>query len=289
MNQYVTLQNLRQYLGHENSLVKDNQLLTRVCIEASRMMDIPQRRREFFPHYETYYWDYRHADDPLLLDRDLLEVSALTTRNTAVTITSANYFLMNGYSHTRTPYSVIALNDGTTCWEYDATRRQANAVTGIWGYHNDWANAWGDSGDTVQDAPLLVGGTALTITNAAAADERELNPVFQVGQLIRFGATSTAEYAQITAIVGAVLTIVRGVNGSTAAEQANATTIYIYRPQDDIVLATTIIAAHLYRRKDSIGTIDDRPLASPSGVVIMPNNLPAEAMAIRSRYTMELP
>lgn len=289
MNQYVTLHELREYLGHPNDTVKDNQLLTRVCIEASRLMDIPQRRRHFYPEYATYKWDYLQAHDALLLDRDLLEVSTLTTRNGAVTITSSNYFLMNGLSSTRSPYSVIALNRDQACWEYDATRRQAHAITGVWGYHDDWNNAWGNSGDSVQDNPLLASATSLTVSDADSTDERGFAPRFQIGQLVRFGTSLTAEYARITNVVENALTIQRGVNGSTAAEQVNDTEVYIYRPQYDIFMATLAIAVHLYRRKDSIGSLDDRPLASPSGVVIMPNTLPGEAMAVRSRYTPELP
>jgi len=288
MNQYVTLYELREYLGHDVGLVKDDQLLTRMCIEASRLMDIPRRRRHFYPEYATYKWDYTDADDLLLLDRDLLEVTTLTTENGGETIASGDYFLKNGLSSNRPPYSVIALDDEDKCWKWDGTKREANRVTGIWGYHEDWSDAWGDSGDTVQTT-ITDSATSVTVADGDGADERGFHPRFQRGQLIRFGSSSTAEYAYITAVDGETLTIKRGVNGSTAASQADTTSIYIYRPQSDIVMATAIIAAHLYRRKDSIGSLDDRPLASPSGVVIMPNSLPGEAMAIRKRYEMELP
>lgn len=287
MNVYATVDEIKSELGQDWDITADDTMLRRKAIEASRFIDGFTRRR-FYPEYAAYSFD--HPVDSrytLLLDRDLLSISSLTTDNGNTTITSSYYFPMAGNSHTKTPYNAIALNTDNNTWEYSATPRAANTVTGIWGYHNDWANAWGLI-DTVQDNPLTVSATSLAVADADGTDERGLSPRFQVGQLIRFGNSATAEYAHITEIVGDTLTITRGVNGSTAAEQTQTTGIYVYRPQYDIAQASLFLAMHLYRRKDSIGSLGDQPIASPSGV-IMAQSIPAEIIKTLELYRVQLP
>lgn len=286
MNVYATLYEIKEELGlviegNDDSSV-DDRLLRRKMVEASRLIDTFTGRR-FYPEYATYNFDHPvESDLPLLLDRDLLSVSSMTTENGSTTITSSNYFLMAGDGHNRTPYNMVALNLANDTWLYDDTKRQANQIVGIWGYHNDWSNAWGHV-DDVQDNPLSDSDTSLTVANGDGVDERGIDPRFQIGQLIRFGASSTAEYAWITDIDDETLTITRGVNGSTAAEQAQNTDIYVYRPQFDISQACMFLAVHLYRRKDSIGSLNDQPVASTSGILLSAS-IPREIMEVLRRY-----
>lgn len=283
MNIYATVEEIREYLGHPDDLVDDDQRLMRFASSASRVFD-SFTSRKFYPRYDAIGYDHPDGSSTILLDEDLLEVSSITTNNTGTTLTSSEYFLMHGHQYDKTPYNTLCTNTETTEFTWSGTRQRANVVTGIWGFREDWANAWGDSGDTVQDNPLLSSATSLTVSDADSTDERGFSPRFQAGQLIRFGSASTAEYAHITDVVGDTLTIKREVNGSTVADQAQSTVIYIYRPQDDIYHAMLTLASHMYRRKDSIGSQDDRPLASPSGVVIMPNQLPSEVKSLLSKY-----
>ena len=287
-NVYATVEEIKAELGQDIERPEpDDTMIRRKAIEASRFIDGYCRRR-FYPEYATYNYDHPvDSTRALILDRDLLSVSSLTTDATATTITSANYFLKSGNSSNRTPYNCIVLDNNDSTWEYSETMTDANAVTGIWGYHNDWSNAW-EHVDDVQDSPLLVGGTSLTVADADGVDKRGLKPRFQVGQLIRFGATATAEYAHITEISAETLTIVRGVNGSTAAEQANDIDIYVYRPQYDIMQAALFLAMHLYRRKDSVGALTDQPIASPSGVILSAN-IPREVVTVLDRYILRYP
>ncbi len=288
INVYATVHEIKAELGQDVERPEaDDTMLRRKAIEASRWIDGYTRRR-FYPEYATYNFDHPvDSDRSLILDRDLLSVSSLTTDAGGTTITSANYFLKSGNSSNKTPYNCIVLDNNDNTWEWDETQTVANAVTGIWGYHNDWANAW-EHVDDVQDSPLLVGATSLTVADGDGLDKRGLTPRFQVGQLLRFGATATAEYAHITEISGQTLTIVRGVNGSTAAEQANDIDIYVYRPQYDIMQASLFLAMHLYRRKDSIGSLSDQPIASPSGVLLAPS-IPREIIQTLDQYRVMYP
>ena len=288
MNVYATATQIKNLLGQSNQVTADDSLLVSIAVQSSRLIDM-YTRRKFYPRYETKAYDHPvDYNRTLILFDDLLSVATLTTDSGDTTITSANYYLMRGDQY-ETPSNQIALNHSSNVWGFGDSNRSANSIVGIWGYHNDWGNAWAKI-DDVQDSPLLVGGTSLTVADANGADEWGIEPRFQVGQLIRFGATATAEYAWITNVnLGTnVLTIVRGVNGSTAAEQANDVDIYVYRPQADIQQAAQFLGVHLYRRKDSVGSLNDQPVASPTGLILS-QDLPREVRDMIKQYMVIVP
>lgn len=89
-------------------------------------------------------------------------------------------------------------------------------ITGVWGFHRDYANAWLDSGDTVQDNPLSTSATTLTVSASSA---------FEEGQMLQI----ESEWLLIEAIPsGTTLTVKRGIHGTTAAEHVQDTQIDIY-------------------------------------------------------------
>lgn len=319
---YATYTEIKEYLDNraQESLNIDNALLQRFAVQASRRFD-SLCFRKFYPTLETRTYDdpvqsasralggrrVRVAissgdfgpliippiasairPDVLKLDDDLLEVVTLTTSNGDTTIAAADQLLRTGNARNQTPYDRIVLkSDGTTTlFTFSGTPQDANSVTAFWGYHNDWANAWA-SVDTVQDTPLAVGDTTLTVEDADGTDENGLTPRFQTQQLIRFGTGTSAEYSFINAVNvdTDILTIRRGVNGTTAAEQANATAIFVFRPQPDIVLAMLVLATYSYRRKETIGKTEDRGMASSTGVLLLPPKLPEDVTRTLETYT----
>ena len=296
MNVYATIDEVKLYLalageGEEN---KDDALLLRFTIKASRMFDnfatngvMPMRR--FYPTNATKNFD--HPDDATLLSLkdDLLSCDTLTTENTATEIASADYVLMTANGrYNQTPFSQIQLQpDGTTTeFAYNGTPYQANAITGPWGFHSDWSNAWEDSGDTVQD----VGGidaseTVITVTDAHGDDINGIPVRFKHQQLIKI----EDEYMWITDVNSTdnELTVRRARNGTTGATHANAKEIYIFRPMADVLQAMEVLSAHIYRRKDSVGTPDDRPLAGEHGQIFLPSVLPEDVKQILRPYRKE--
>lgn len=305
---YATVYQVKNHLIKKKEvgrLLDDDEQLQRFCIQASRDFD-SYCHRHFFPRRQTRYYDHptqrqsrstasaslgilptvgaglvtgTYYADRLRLDKDLLEVITFSTQNGNVTISASDYFLQTGDSYNHPPYDTLVLKaDGSvTALSYTGTPQRANVIDGIWGFHDDWSNAWALL-DTVQNDPLAVAGTSVTVTDANGTDEQGLTPRFQIQQLLRFGTGASAEMAYVTKVDNDndVLTVVRGVNGSTAAEQAQGTGIYVYRPMWEIQNAMLFYATYLYRRKDSVGGADDRPLASASGVMILPNQLPGE-------------
>ena len=99
-------------------------------------------------------------------------------------------------------------------------------VTGVWGWHDRWTQAWRDSGDSVLDDPLSASATALTVSDADAADRDGAGPRFQAGQLLRI----EGEYLRVTAVDATAnrLTLLRAAQGTSAAPHASATTIETY-------------------------------------------------------------
>jgi hypothetical protein len=320
MNVYATVDEIKLWIGGNLSELEDDDLdpiLKRYTVEASRMMDLwvsngkrPYRR--FYPTVATRYYDHpirtsangspkdssagllatrQPSTSILRLHNDLLELTTLTTKNGTITITSADYLLyrtrFRDDLYDQTPYNAIKLEpDGTyTVFQYINTPNQANAVDGIWGYHDDWANAWEDSGDSVQNDPTISSSaTALKVSNADGDDINGLPNRFKHQQLIKVNS----EYMWVTDITADnnILTVRRGMNGSTAAQHDKDGTISIYRPPYDIQLAMKTLTLYLYRRRGAIGKAETGQVsASAAGrVLVVPPTLPQEVTMILEQY-----
>ena len=253
---YCTRAQLRSYLGLDAPKAKgDDSLLDDLIQRASRAIDT-HTRRWFYEKLDTREYDYP-GRQRLWLDADLLSLTTLTIDGTANT----DYKLR--------PQNVdakqwIEMTYGTgSVFEWSDTPQDAVTVLGLWGYHDDYANAWTTSGDTVQNVTQIsASGTALTVTAAETFSER---------QTIKIGT----EQLLITArnITTEVLTVTRGVNGTTAAAHANATAITIWRPCADIEHIAIRLAGWYYRQKDAPYSRTANPAM---GVVVEPAEIPPD-------------
>lgn len=223
----------------------------------------------------------------LRLNRDLLELTTLTTKNGATTITASDYVLIREYVGYEPPYNAIMLEpDGTvTEFEYQDTRSKANSVTGIWGYHNNWDEAWVDTGDEVEDDPLTATSTTLTVNDADGDLPSGLPYRFRRLQILRV----EDEYMEVEAVDPAndTLQVRRGVLGSTAVQHAQNTQIDYYETMYDVRQAVLFWARHLYKRVDSVGTPDQRPLAAAKGLLVFPPSVPSEVKDVVQKYRLE--
>ena len=299
MNVYATADDLKEFMqgGLKVSIEEEEEpLLKRFCIEASRMFDswatngVPPKRR-FYPYIATKDYDYlSNYITRLNLFDDLLEATTLTTENGATSISASDYVLATSKGdYNRTPFSQVLLveNATVTQFSYSGTVRKANALTGIWGYHDEWSDAWEDSGDSVQDDPLSDSATSIEVNDADGDDINGLPFRFKVQQLLRI----EDEYLWITGIDQTsdpnTLTVRRGRNGSTAASHAKNKAIEIYRPMDDLKFAIEALAKYLYKRRATIGSAEDRPLATADGILVLPNRLPDEVTRNLLTYRKE--
>jgi hypothetical protein len=238
MNTFVTLHRLRQHLGFAAAdTSEDSRLLT--LLEAATALLERGTQRRFTPRHATIAHSFNLYDAAgLLLQEDLLALTGLINGDGSSLSLSSTVIL---------PGELRLINGA--CFVYESTPLNAIDVTGIWGWHDDWLNAWRSSGDTVQNNPLSATSTALTVADADGADAENEVPRFQVGQLLKI----EDEYLRVLAVntTTNVLTVLRGVNGTTAASHAQNVAISIYQPPHDAALVCLRLAAWLYREPDN--------------------------------------
>ncbi len=247
----ATLYALRQDLGFAASdTAEDARLLS--CLTAATALIESGAGRRFRPSLATrpQSIDPRHASE-ILLDADLLTLQSVTHGANEVIALNQLQVLAGRLSY---------LNGQS--FRYIDSPEMAVNVTGIWGFHEDWANAWRQSSDSVQNAPLTSSATALTVTDADGTDINGVLPRFQVGQLLQI----EAEYVSVISVntVTNVLTVRRGVQGTPAASHAQNIVISIYQPPRAVELLCLRVAGWLYREPNTINATAMPPMLAPA-------------------------
>jgi hypothetical protein len=273
MSNYTTLDLCKSELKADSTV--DDSLLFRYIIQASQRVDLTMgtpRRPYFAPYTEqrTYpieatrissrYWEntFNLRDHILAFTEVLRQTTDITSQvalytwsnevATALRLTNCSYDWYTGCSSTQ-PYKIY--------------------VTGTWGYHPDYSNAF-DSVDTVQDNPLTAAATSITVSDADGADLWGFTPRFSPGNLIKI----EDELIDVTAVntTTNVLTVRRGRNGTTAAAHAQDTAISVYQVDERIQRAVTRQATLLYARRGAyqVETLDG------VGVITYPQDLLTE-------------
>jgi len=139
----------------------------------------------------------------------------------------------------------------------------------LWGWHDDYTNAWASSGDTVQNTTQIsASGTTLTVTSGGN---------FAVRQTLKI----ESEQVLVTVISSNDLTVTRALNGTTGATHANGTAISIYQPPFDIQHIAIRMAAWFYRQKDAAFS---RTATPALGIVVDPAVLPPDITAQLKRF-----
>ncbi len=129
---------------------------------------------------------------------------------------------------TNNTYSFMALTDGDV-------PDQAIEVSGAWCYHTEYnRSAW----SILSTLSAGINTSVTTITPVSVAS-------FSVGQLLRIDD----EYLRVTAVGGSTLTVIRAINGTTAAAHDSADSIYVFYPEPAIQRAALRWAAFLLARR----------------------------------------
>lgn len=208
--------------------------------------DIEQEMRVFIPETATKYFN---AEEPsvcegtLYLDgQHLIAVTELKTRAqdaSPVTIAPTDYFLEP--VNDGPPYSRIELKrSSSAAWEAGTTPQRAIAVTGRWGH---WER------------------TRPAGTLAAACDADDTSLQVSEASLVGVGDTMHIDDEQIF-ISGrgpqpTIVTVERGVNGTTAATHTQGDVITVHVPPADIadLCRAEAIARHQQGRSGWTGQI----------------------------------
>lgn len=253
MNTYSRLSDLKAELQGAASGTSNDAVMLRMLERASRGIDT-LCQRHFYSVLATRLYALapgRVGRDPsqLELPDDLISVTTLradtdvdATYETTLVV-NTDYWLYPYNLPANEPYTRIDLNPLSaelTTWP---TTRRLIQVVGKFGYSDETQVA------TTLGA-AIVSTTATTFTSAASPD---LSP----GDTVVIGS----EQMDVTVVSGTTITVVRGINGTTAATHLIGATVYRRRFPRDVELATVMQAARFTREvqtgfSGSIGNSD---------------------------------
>lgn len=153
------------------------------------------------------------------------------------------------YPYGASPAHELTITGYSTGWQIAADTFAA--ITGVWGYHGDYAHAWAQV-DALA-APINDSDTTLTVADVDGVDEYGATPRLSAGNLIRIDS----EYLEITATNTStnVVTVRRGQNGTAAAAHLVSAAVSVWRPEDIIRRAVARQAALMYARLGAYTTV----------------------------------
>jgi hypothetical protein len=218
----------------DETLATNDARLLRVLERASRRID-DHCHRHFYTKTATRTFTARRSGE-LLLPYDLLSIVTLKTDEDGdwdfdQTWATTDYHL---YPFNDWPkWKILTKSGGSYCFPGQLEGVQ---ITGIWGYGDGQsASPWRASGATVTVADE-------TSTEISVSDQSKL----AVGQTLLVEAEQMYVTALADAAEGDTATVVRGVNGTTAAaHDAKPASIAVY--PEPIVNACVRTAARIYR------------------------------------------
>lgn len=215
----------------------DDALLLRALEAASRWIE-GEVDRYFYTVTETRYYTAKRGS--YLIVDDLLSVTTLKTdddgdRTYENTWAATDYDLEPYQGFPKTKISITPTGDYTF-----PTVTKGIEIAGIWGY---------GSGTTATPYE-----TSNTTTNEAL-DASETGVDVADGTKIAVGQNILVESEQmyVQSISTNTLTVIRGVNGTTAATHDTGKTVYIYQYPDQVREACILRASALWREKDAPG------------------------------------
>lgn len=171
--------------------------------------------------------------------------------NLEALVQGIDYHLLDFNTTPRTQIRLVYPNAWGSQFGVGLSREQQEPqifITGWWGFHSDYANAWVDTLETIPGAGLTASATTLTATDAddldAGGEQR-----FEAGNVIRV----ESELMVVSEISGNVLTLLRGQLGTRAVAHDAGATIQRYRVQEWVREVCVSIAATLRDRAASVG------------------------------------
>jgi len=270
-NGYVPLAVFKEY-GVPNAATNanDDTIIESLVEAASRYID-DMTGRKFYPRIETRY--YNAISDPQLwLDDDLLEVTTLTNGND-VAITSASYNLLPKNAYPK--YAIRLIATSNIYWQPDssASSEYVIDVLGVWGCHEKYAtDAWKSITTMNNSGQLSAAATTVTLTSVSSLDTSG-------GQIIKIDS----EFMHTVSVAGAVVTIERAANGSTAATHDDSSTVYLWQYPADVVEACRQIVNGMYKRRTGENVSAETTITA-GGVLVMPRDIPTVANTLLRRY-----
>lgn len=231
----ASLYDLRRHFGLAASDTSEDARLLEALRAASTQIE-RAAGRHFLPWRATLAHTAGIRRNELLLNDDLLVLMALEDASGAISLDAIDSLPSRGAA------SVLRLKNGHAFTPGDG----GIAVTGVWGWHDDWLGAWRYSNDGVQDDPLDPTANVIRVQDADGEDSAHEAPRFQVGQLIAVDQ----EWMRVTRVdsVSSEIYVFRAVAGTDSVEHPRFSSIMVYQPARDVRDLTMRWAAWLYKQ-----------------------------------------
>jgi hypothetical protein len=251
MTNYCTLSDARKEMNASDT-INDAQLRRNIAQVSKRIdavMGTP-RRPYFAPYTEQRkytIWTTRvdSWNNTFWMDDHILSLTTVTRSGTDITSNVEIYSADN-----RVADSLRITNRSTDWYGYCGSSCDVPPytllVTGIWGWHEDYDNAY-DSVDTVQDAAgISASDTTITVADVDGEDLDGFTPRFSAGNLIKIEDELMDVLSTDTTLD--TMTVRRGRNGTTAAIHANGAAISVYRVDERVRRIASRQSALLHAR-----------------------------------------
>jgi hypothetical protein len=248
MNEYVTLDNLRSYLSLASADTSDDTELKKFIRDASRAIDRHTRRR-FYPVRTASPLRYNIPSDlELVVKEDLLEVKGLSDLNGSSAISSNVFWLQSGDDWNQTPYDRIVIDDSSgSAFNYSGTPQRGVHIDAIVGYHEDYANAWVNTGASLTGT-LGATVTLASVSGSAGDDVFGAPSRIQAMNIIKVDE----EYMYVSQGTNtSIVQVIRGINGTSAVAHAASATIYRWNTEQDLQTACLELSSYYYAQSKS--------------------------------------
>ncbi|MDO8704075.1 MAG: phage head-tail connector protein [Sulfuricaulis sp.] len=124
-----------------------------------------------------------------------------------------------------------------------SSQEEGVQIVGQWGYGNGQSATPYEDSQTTTAEELDASETGVDVTDAT--------PTGGIDLVAGMTILVESEQMYIKSVATNTLTVVRGVNGTTATTHATAKTVYVYRYPQPVVEACMIQTSRIFRRKDA--------------------------------------
>jgi hypothetical protein len=258
MSLYATLDDVKSEMNAEGTL--DDRKILRGLRQVSARVDeeFKRGRNLFAPTIATRTiipspYAINSVDRTLALSFPLLSLTSVSIGTQGLSVGS----VVNPYGES--PYTLLQL---ACCagysWYGYCTDGASASIAGVWGYHDDYANAWLEV--TTLDEGITTTDTVFDVADLDDPNDYGDSPLISPGNLIQIDnewmdvTATTTTTDEDTLITTYTITVRRAVNGSTAAVHLIDAPISVYQVNETIWRAVVRQTAFQYARKGAYET-----------------------------------
>lgn len=174
---------------------------------------------------------------------------------------------------TRSPISMIRRTDGGSWYENGTDDPPTVVITGVWGYHRRYAQAW-PVVDALAAAVISTTATTITVADVDGSNPDGFTPRISAGNLI--GIDNELLEVTATNTVTNAVTVRRGMNGTTASTHLIAAPVSVWQTDDNVRRVTARQAGLLYARRGAY----EQQTITDVGVITYPADLLSELRGV---------